>query len=269
MNPGAAIPRPAPPSPTAVTRPSSIATSPGTRRPVDERGCDSKPHDSSAFRTTPWARSSRSRAASASIPARSETIATFASPPGARSASSTRSSGSAVANPTIRRTRPWSFSFVATDVDHQVAERLPDPDGSTVGLGDARLVGAGRAARRGNWVTVGNRNMLRYRARTSCPQADLEAGSSIGQRQDHLRAHWQSPELARRAVAQGSPADQSASPRSTSGRPVSRGPLEVKRRQAGPVTEPRPVFSSAPGQAPQNPRLASRASSAASSRSSA
>src|SRR4029453_16660302 len=80
---------------------------------LDERSFDPEPHRPSAVRTFPPASRSRSRAVGASTPARSVTIATFASPPAASSASSTSSAGAPVAVRTILRTRARSFSFSA------------------------------------------------------------------------------------------------------------------------------------------------------------
>src|SRR5918994_1447022 len=80
--------------------------------PVDERSFDAESH-----RRAPRTLSSddlrRSRAAAASTPASSETIATFALPPAALSASSACRSSAPVATRTIERTRSRSFSFDA------------------------------------------------------------------------------------------------------------------------------------------------------------
>src|SRR5918996_2458903 len=85
---------------------------------VDERGFDAEPHRPdlecpSARRMLCPDSSSRARASSAPTSARSETIATFASPFDAASAASTSSVSAPVAARTIRRTRARSFSFVA------------------------------------------------------------------------------------------------------------------------------------------------------------
>src|SRR6185436_2499443 len=86
----------------------------GDEAAVDERSVDAQPHGPSAFRTTPPARASRSRAVEVSTPASSVTIATFASPSDASSAAATSVEDAPVASSTIRRTRPRSLSFVAT-----------------------------------------------------------------------------------------------------------------------------------------------------------
>src|SRR5712691_5514897 len=78
---------------------------------VDEGGFDLELHGISASRMLPPAAVSFARAVSASVPARSATIATFASPPACASACSTASADAPVASSTIRRTRPRSFSF--------------------------------------------------------------------------------------------------------------------------------------------------------------
>ena len=80
---------------------------------ADDRRLDAEPHAETALRMLPPAASSRARAASASIPARSETIATFALPCASSSARSASSSDAPVAWRTMRRTRSRSFSFVA------------------------------------------------------------------------------------------------------------------------------------------------------------
>src|SRR5207248_1785481 len=84
----------------------------GDKAAIDERGRDAEPHRS-ASRTLPAARSSRSVAEEASMPASKETIAIFALPPAAASAPSTSSSEAPVASSTARRARVRSFSFVA------------------------------------------------------------------------------------------------------------------------------------------------------------
>ena len=82
---------------------------------LDDRRFDAEPHGrSSAARTTPPAPASRARAASASVPDRSDTIATLGSPPAAARASSTRSTGSPVASSTTRRARSRSFALLGT-----------------------------------------------------------------------------------------------------------------------------------------------------------
>src|SRR5205823_4439463 len=80
---------------------------------LEDRGLDAEPHAETALRMLPPAASRRVRAASASIPARSETIATFALPRASSSARFASSSEAPVAWRTIRRTRSRSFSFVA------------------------------------------------------------------------------------------------------------------------------------------------------------
>src|SRR5690348_5875371 len=80
--------------------------------PLNQGRRDAQPH-SRASRTFPAARSSRSRAESASMPASRETIATFALPWAAASAPSTSWSEAPVASCTARRARARSFSFVA------------------------------------------------------------------------------------------------------------------------------------------------------------
>src|SRR5215203_4782732 len=78
--------------------------------PVDEGCLDAEPHWA-ARRTLPFASRSRATAVSASTPARSETTATFPSPPDASNAASTRSSGAPVAAATTCRRRSRSFAF--------------------------------------------------------------------------------------------------------------------------------------------------------------
>src|SRR6266516_2938226 len=96
---------------------------------VDECGFDSELHSPSAGRRAsrmlPDVVASRSCASSASTPARIETIATFALPPAAARASSTRSFEAPVAVWTIRGTRARSFSFVALTSTIRFPKVLP------------------------------------------------------------------------------------------------------------------------------------------------
>ena len=124
--PGAAMPRPFGPleadglDPVAVER--DVARDEAA---VDERRLDAEPHVPIAFRTTPSAASSRSRAVVTSIPARGQTIATFASPSARRARRRRLPSGAPVASETIRRTRARSLSFVATTSTIRLPKVLP------------------------------------------------------------------------------------------------------------------------------------------------
>ena len=95
---------------------------------VDEGSLDPEPHRSSASRTMPPAASSRARAAAASMPATSATIATFASP----FASVERGVDPIVGRAGRVRDDPADARAQLVvrrdDVDHEVAVRLPQPD---------------------------------------------------------------------------------------------------------------------------------------------
>src|SRR5206468_1577714 len=94
---------------TAGREEGALQVNPEDPTAVDECGFDSELHSPSAGRRAsrmlPEVVASRSCASSASTPARIETIATFALPPAAARASSTRSLEAPVAVWTIRRTR--------------------------------------------------------------------------------------------------------------------------------------------------------------------
>ena len=93
---------------------------------VDETCLHAEPHCSSAFRTTPLTPSSRCRASAASMPASNETIATFASPPEAASASSTWSAiGAGRLRDDAMDAGP-ELVVRRDDVDHEVAVGLAE-----------------------------------------------------------------------------------------------------------------------------------------------
>ena len=128
MNPGAAMPRPRAAQPHGGDASVVDGDVSGDEAALDERGFDSQPHDSSAFRTTPCARASRSRAA-VRVDAREERddrdLGVAAGAPERLVDAIVRLPGGepddpadATAELLVRR----------DDVDHQVAERLPDPD---------------------------------------------------------------------------------------------------------------------------------------------
>ena len=126
-NPGAAMPRPFGPSrPTACDR----GRRRSRRRPGRAARRRALPRRRASSSRAPFGRRRRPRRgapgrSSASTPARSETIATFASPPAARARRRrlprTRRSASA----TMRRTRARSLSFVATTSTIRLPKVLP------------------------------------------------------------------------------------------------------------------------------------------------
>ena len=187
--PGAAIPRP-----FADARPSRGDP------PVDD--LDVALHEARRRRAPPGRRASRvlarrpgrprpprpaARGRSASTPARSETIATFAFPSAAASASSTRSGGSPVACPTMLRDAGAQLVVRGVDVDHQVPVRLAEPDhrDRREHVQDELLGGAGLqpgragedlgADRRRTIDAVGERGQLRARRRRRCSRVSAPA----------------------------------------------------------------------------------------------
>ena len=89
-----------------------------------------------------------------------------------------------------------------------------------------------------NWVTVETKHAS-YHARDILTDKQTSRQAARSANDKITWAHWQSPELARRAW-QASPLIKRLAVLDV-GYHQFRGPLDVKRRQAGPVSEPMPV----------------------------